>query len=193
MRAEIISLLLLLVSIIGTPGPNNTLLAVSGLQRGYMQTLPLLLAINFGVVSVIALSTLGASSMQEQIMVHANLLSSIGAIALIYIGIASWPKTCAEGSEVKMVSPLLMAILQIVNPKIWMIAVSVVTTFSISLQATTICLLTLVCGLTLNSLWVLSGKVVSSSLNQLSSQAVSKLGAVLIIGIGLKILLTDLV
>ncbi len=189
MNTELISLTLLLVSIIGTPGPNNTILAISGVQHGYIKTLPLLISVNLGVVSVITLSAIGASSIQEQVNAYSEVLATIGALVLVYIGISSWPRQHNKRNETKRTSPILLAFMQLVNPKIWVIAMSIITTFSTSLPLVAICFLTLVCGLIFNSLWVFSGMVAGRKFHQLSSVNVSKIGAIAIAGIGLKILL----
>ncbi len=182
MQAEFILLLVTLITIIGTPGPNNFVLFSLGLKEGYRGAVPTLLAINFGVVLVVMLSAIGAVFIAELLPNLERYFIWISFIVLCFIAFRMWPRGNVPSKESKAVMREQVAglfLFQFVNPKIWIIAVGVIATFHAKLSLPLICITTLTVGLCLNSLWTLAGRYLGK-FSTVSGDSVSRISSVLI-------------
>lgn len=184
MQYELIALITMLTSVIGTPGPNNIVLFASGLGRGYRRTLPLLLAINAGVTGIVFVAYLGASYISKWIPIIEEYLVWIAFTFLIYMAYSMWPKAekvATERRDDEAALPALnMFFFQIFNPKIWVIALGVISTFHATVDLLTICIATLVVGIVWNSLWVIMGGI-ANSISDTSERNISKAGSLLML------------
>ncbi|WP_271270776.1 LysE family translocator [Aliamphritea hakodatensis] len=183
MQYELVALIAMLTSVIGTPGPNNIVLFASGLGRGYRRTLPLLLAINAGVTGIVFAAYLGASYLSKWIPVIEEYLVWVAFTFLIYMAYSMWPKneTVATEKRDEVTLPALnMFFFQVFNPKIWVIALGVISTFHATVDLLTICIVTLIVGIVLNSLWVIMGGI-ANSISDTSERNISKTGSLLML------------
>lgn len=113
-----------------TPGPNNVMLTTSGLIFGMARTWPHILGIPFGVaVQLVAVGAgLGAVFAVEP-RIHIA-LKAVGAVYLLWLAHKLWRAAeVPDASLAKPVSFLEAAAFQFVNPKAWLIAVTVVAGF----------------------------------------------------------------
>ncbi len=189
--SSIVVLVLVLASIIGTPGPNNTLLLLCGLQQGFKKAIPLLIAINLGAISMVAVSLSATHLIKEFIVSFAEYLNLLSALLLFYLGYALWPKAKTENKQANffeenspqnqskfIINPIQLYFFQFINPKIWMASLSVIASFQEKLSVFTILIIMSIIGFALNTLWVISGIFVKQMTLNLSHQTISKIGAI---------------
>lgn len=111
-----------------TPGPNNTLLLHSGAHHGYRKSLPHLLGITLGMIPLFYLVGTFLSQIQLRFPHVQSILFAISGAYILFLSIkiASAPQP-GEGSN-RNQSPWSIshaAAFQWLNPKVWMMAVSV--------------------------------------------------------------------
>ena len=115
-----------------TPGPNNVMLASSGLNFGFRRSMPHLLGVNLGFTLMIFLVGIGLGSVFQQVPELYTVLKYAGAAYLLYL---AW-KIANSGSmedgdaRGKPFTFLQAAAFQWVNPKAWVMAVGVVATYT---------------------------------------------------------------
>ncbi|KGD93747.1 membrane protein [Achromobacter sp. RTa] len=115
-----------------TPGPNNVMLASSGLNFGFRRSMPHLLGVNLGFTLMIFLVGIGLGSVFQQVPQLYTVLKYAGAAYLLYL---AW-KIANSGSmddgetRGKPFTFLQAAAFQWVNPKAWVMAVGVVATYT---------------------------------------------------------------
>ncbi len=118
-----------------TPGPNNMLLTTSGANFGFMKTIPLMLGIMFGMQIMLLLVAFGVGNLIILYPALHMLLKIAGSAYLLWL---AWKITTAayESLEVKnqpeKTLPLWQgALLQLVNPKAWLMSLGAVASFSL--------------------------------------------------------------
>ena len=113
-----------------TPGPNNLMLTTSGLIFGMARTWPHILGIPVGVaVQLVAVGAgLGAAfALEPRIQVA---LKAVGTLYLLWLASRLWRAAAMRDVEIaRPVTFLQAAAFQFVNPKAWLIAVTVVAAF----------------------------------------------------------------
>lgn len=113
-----------------TPGPNNVMLTTSGLIFGMARTWPHILGIPFGVAVqlIVVGSGLGAVfALEPRIQ---TVLKVVGTAYLLWMAWKLWRAgEMPDASLARPVSFFQAAAFQFVNPKAWLIAVTVVATF----------------------------------------------------------------
>lgn len=113
-----------------TPGPNNLMLTTSGLVFGMARTWPHILGIPFGVA--VQLMSVGAGlgavfALEPRIQIF---LKIIGTAYLLWLAYKLWRAAeMPDASLAKPVSFFQAAAFQFVNPKAWLIAVTVIAAF----------------------------------------------------------------
>ncbi|MGF1691534.1 LysE family translocator [Photobacterium kagoshimensis] len=131
----IVSLITFAVTMTGTPGPNNLMVTASGANFGYRRTVPHMLGIGCGLVSMILLVAAGLGVIFVQVPILHDGLRWLGSGYLLYlawkIGVSSSGLTDTE-QEAKPMSFMAAAIFQYVNPKAWMMSVTAISTFTFS-------------------------------------------------------------
>lgn len=150
-----------------TPGPNNIMLASSGMNFGYRRSLPHLVGIFSGFGLLLALCTIGVGALYESYPILRQILRVLSAGYLIYL---SYKIATAGGTELKNSGKPLTwfqaASFQFVNPKAWVMSLTFVSSFvpnlgSIWLEVAFV----LVVGMGINfpctSVWVLFGKAMA--------------------------------
>ncbi|KRC70255.1 hypothetical protein ASE30_17380 [Achromobacter sp. Root83] len=115
-----------------TPGPNNVMLASSGLNFGFRRSLPHLLGVNLGFTLMIFLVGLGLGSVFQQVPELYTVLKYAGAAYLLYLAwkIANSGRMDEGQARGKPFTFLQAAAFQWVNPKAWVMAVGVVATYT---------------------------------------------------------------
>ena len=113
-----------------TPGPNNAMLAASGIKFGFKRTLPHLIGIPCGHIVQISLVCLGLGKIFQIYPYIQEVLKYVCAAYLCYLGY----KIIGSFSEHKKDSsrPLKLyeaALFQFVNPKAWTVAIMVASGF----------------------------------------------------------------
>ena len=113
-----------------TPGPNNAMLAASGIKFGFKRTLPHLIGIPCGHVVQISLVCLGLGKIFVMYPHIQEVLKYVCAAYLLYLGykiIGSFSEHQKDSSR-----PLKLyeaALFQFVNPKAWTVAIMVASGF----------------------------------------------------------------
>ena len=115
-----------------TPGPNNVMLAASGLNFGFRRSMPHLLGVTLGFTLMIFLVGVGLGSVFQQVPQLYTVLKYVGAAYLLYL---AWKIANSGGMEDGAVSGKPMTFLQAaafqwVNPKAWVMAVGVIATYT---------------------------------------------------------------
>lgn len=115
-----------------TPGPNNVMLASSGLNFGFRRSLPHLLGVNLGFTLMIFLVGIGLGSVFQQTPALYSVLKYAGAAYLLYLAwkIANSGALDEGEARGKPFTFLQAAAFQWVNPKAWVMAVGVVATYT---------------------------------------------------------------
>lgn len=133
-----------------TPGPNNVMLAASGLNFGFRRSMPHLLGVNLGFTLMIFLVGVGLGSVFQQVPQLYTVLKYVGAAYLLYL---AWKIANSGGMEDGAVSGKPMTFLQAaafqwVNPKAWVMAVGVIATYTPQAGFfSNLVIATLVCGI----------------------------------------------
>ena len=148
-----------------TPGPNNVLLAASGIRFGFKKTLPHILGIHFGVYALVVLCGLGL----RQILLTAPeallLLKVFGTGYLLYLAWKILGFTLPDQHDEDVASPMTLSqaiVFQFSNPKAWMMATTGLN-ISLALNDSMFTAVLLLCagfatlGLLCNFTWVLMG------------------------------------
>jgi threonine/homoserine/homoserine lactone efflux protein len=126
------------VSMAGTPGPNNAMLASSGSLWGFRRTVPHMLGVSIGFPLMLIAVAAGAGDLLLHHAAVMTLMRWLGAAYLLYLAwkIASvLPEPAADHARVETatrrpMSFLQAALFQWVNPKAWLITLSALATLT---------------------------------------------------------------
>lgn len=116
-----------------TPGPNNTMLLASGVNFGFVRTIPHMLGIGAGFFSLLLGVGLGLGALITSVPVIHLFLKVAGGAYLLWI---AWKigtsRTLSEGgsSGLKPMSFLQAAAFQWMNPKAWVMAITAMSAYS---------------------------------------------------------------
>jgi threonine/homoserine/homoserine lactone efflux protein len=114
-----------------TPGPNNTMLLASGVNHGFVRTIPHILGVSLGFgVMVFAVGS-GLGSLFLAFPVLHTVLRWAGAAYLLWLAwkIANSGAMDGETATAKPLTFLEAAVFQWVNPKCWLMATGAITTY----------------------------------------------------------------
>lgn len=113
-----------------TPGPNNLMLATSGLTFGFRRTVPHMAGILSGVAALIVLCGLGLGKVfqaEPQLQVA---LKIVGSGYLLYLAARLWRAgSLQESGDARPLGFWAAVMFQFVNPKALVMAVTVVSAF----------------------------------------------------------------
>lgn len=111
-----------------TPGPNNIMLASSGLTFGFRRTIPHMLGVNLGFTLMLVLVGLGLGTMFQQLPWLYTVLKYAGAMYLLYLAwkIAMSGPLESGAQRGRPFTFMQAALFQWVNPKAWVMAVGVI-------------------------------------------------------------------
>jgi len=117
-----------------TPGPTNILVLGHGARFGLRATLPLVLGASLAAALIVLLVGLGLGEALQRYPRVQQAMSLLGALWLSWL---AWQLLRSAAQSFKAASathrelgPLGAALLQLVNPKVWMMAVAVVSVFA---------------------------------------------------------------
>lgn len=115
-----------------TPGPNNIMLASSGLVFGFRRTVPHIFGISFGCALMLVLSGLGLGALFVAWPVLRWVVRIFGAVYLGWLAVRLWQSGGVERRE--GAHPLTFfqaAAFQFVNPKAWAITMPAIASFTV--------------------------------------------------------------
>jgi threonine/homoserine/homoserine lactone efflux protein len=115
-----------------TPGPNNTMLLASGVNFGFLRTIPHALGISLGFMLLVVAVGLGLGEIFTAAPWTYTALRWIGAAYLLYLAwcIATSGRMSEAGEHGGTPMTFLgAAAFQWVNPKAWVMAVGAITTY----------------------------------------------------------------
>ncbi|OOV86550.1 hypothetical protein BTA35_0213195 [Oceanospirillum linum] len=126
---------LFVLSTAGTPGPNNIILTATGARFGFRKSLPGVYGIIFGTASQIVMVAAGLGILFQQWPILHTLLKMAGGAYLVWLAwkILRSPvqeMSVEEGQE--PVGFIQMALFQYLNPKAWVMNLSMVSAFSVA-------------------------------------------------------------
>ncbi len=115
-----------------TPGPTNILVLTNSQHFGVRATLPALLSACVAASAIVLISGAGAGEMLHQYPLVRQVMSWAGVLWLSWM---SWQLFCAPAANVSRdthtrFTARAAALLQIINPKTWMMALAVVSLFA---------------------------------------------------------------
>ncbi|WP_312937121.1 LysE family translocator [Stutzerimonas nitrititolerans] len=149
-----------------TPWPTNILVLGHGARFGLRATLPLVLGASLAAALIVLLVGLGLGEALQRYPRVQQAMSLLGALWLSWL---AWQllRSAAQSFEAasathRELGPLGAALLQLVNPKVWMMAVAVVSVFAAgsadkALRVAQLSLVFLLMTLPCMSVWALLG------------------------------------
>lgn len=148
-----------------TPGPNNFMLLSSGLTFGYRRTLPHIVGVMAGFPIMIIAVGLGMGTVFQLYPLFYDILKVVGITYLLWMAwkIATSSASMGKDNEVKKPFTLVQAMLfQWVNPKAWVMVITVMGSFITSkenafLQVLIISFTYLFIGVLSTNFWALGG------------------------------------
>jgi len=163
----IITSLPFLASMGFTPGPNNILVASSGVNFGFRATMPHILGVTFGYPLMLLLVGEGTAKIFTEVPQVHNALKYLCIAYLMYL---AWRIACAPimtGESRRTAKPLTFlqaAAFQWINGKGWVVALSAVATYTVvnatlTLQVLALAALALLVTLASVTCWTLFGAV----------------------------------
>lgn len=115
-----------------TPGPNNMMIMASGLNHGFMRSLPHLAGICCGFVFMVFATGVGMHAVFDAVPQLQVVLKYVGAAWMVWLAwkLANAAPMGKDGkSSSKPMSFIGAAAFQWVNPKAWVMAVGAVTSY----------------------------------------------------------------
>ncbi|CAM5774097.1 protein AmbA [Labrys miyagiensis] len=115
-----------------TPGPNNTMLLVSGANFGFGPTIPHLLGVNLGFSAMVLAVGLGAGGIFTVFPLLHEILRYGGALYLLYLAwrIATAGGIGGDDAAARPMGFLQAAAFQWINPKAWIMGVGAVAAYT---------------------------------------------------------------
>lgn len=115
-----------------TPGPNNMMLFASGVNFGFRRTIPHMLGIGAGFLSLLIAVGLGLGALLQTVPLLYTALKFAGGLYLLWI---AWKigssRSLSDGeARAQPMSFLAAAAFQWVNPKAWVMAVTAMATYT---------------------------------------------------------------
>lgn len=166
-----IALILFCISTSITPGPNNLTLLISGLNNGIRKSLPAFLGIAVGFVFMLVIMGLGLGSVFILYPKLHLLVKVCGSVYMLYMAfkIINSSTSIQTGDAPKALKFYQTFIYQWVNPKAFLMSISVFATFTLVNQpiVSQVFLITLVYFLVLLPcilVWLLGGAYLKSIL-----------------------------
>ena len=147
-----------------TPGPNNLMLAASGMQFGLRRTLPHILGIHLGLYSLVLMACVGINQLLLKTPGVLLFLRVFGSVYLLYLAwkIVGLTLVASQEPNARPLTILQAGIFQFANPKAWIMSTSAMALAipligSANKAALALCLTWASVGLLCNCIWVLGG------------------------------------
>ncbi len=158
-----------------TPGPNNFMLAASGMNYGYRRTVPHMLGVAVGFCSLMLLCMLGVGAVFQTFPALQFALKTLAALYLLYLAYQmarealSQPSGADGTNETPARKPMSFtqaALFQYINPKAWVMGITSTATFLpaaalLSEKTALIVLAVLFIGVPCIIIWTLFGTVIA--------------------------------
>ena len=126
-----IPLLILCIVQSGTPGPNNIMLTASGKNFGYAKTIPHMLGVVLGFLSLIIVFGLGLTVIFSKYPIIQFVLRIVGSIYLLYLSYRIYSSVNTEDlSKSKPITFMESSLFQYVNPKGVMMAITTISIYT---------------------------------------------------------------
>ncbi len=128
---SLLALLGIVMASAWTPGPNNMMLAASGVNYGFRATLPHVFGVALGFGFMIFTISLGLGSVFIRFPILHEILRWGGAIMLVWVAwkIATAKRPGEAGVATKPFTFLQAAAFQWINPKAWIMCISISAQF----------------------------------------------------------------
>ena len=145
-----------------TPGPNNMMLVASGAHHGYRRTLPAILGISSGNALLTFATCVGLGAVFVRWPLLHDVLRLAGTLYMLVLAWRLAGSSVAQDRPPERVRFWQGALLQLVNPKSWVRAVTIASVFmptqlSIPAGALFVSAVGAVIGLPCVSMWALFG------------------------------------
>ena len=126
-----IPLLILCIVQSGTPGPNNIMLTASGKNFGYIKSIPHMLGVVLGFLSLIIVFGLGLTVIFSKYPIIQFVLRIVGSIYLLYLSYRIYTSVNTEDlSKSKPITFMESSLFQYVNPKGVMMAITTISIYT---------------------------------------------------------------
>jgi len=114
-----------------TPGPNNLMLAASGVGFGLRRTLPHIAGVSVGFVLLLITCGLGVGALLTGLDGSGVVLKFVGSGYLVYLAwtLRAGAVESDPGSSARPMSLLGAAAFQFINPKAWLMALTCIGVF----------------------------------------------------------------
>jgi len=128
---NLLALLGIIMASAWTPGPNNMMLAASGVNYGFRATMPHVLGVALGFGFMIFTISLGLGGVFIRFPVLHEVLRWGGALLLVWVAwkIATAKRPGEAGAATKPFTFLQAAAFQWINPKAWIMCISISAQF----------------------------------------------------------------
>jgi threonine/homoserine/homoserine lactone efflux protein len=116
-----------------TPGPSNVLLLASGVNFGFLRSIPLVLGISMGFLTMVLLVGLGLGELLQRLPVAGTVLKVACGAYVLWLAwkiARSAAVTLDRAAAAAPISFLQAALFQLVNPKAWAVALVVTVTYT---------------------------------------------------------------
>ena len=160
-----------------TPGPNNLLLAHSGMRFGFRRTLPALAGVYLGCALLLAVCGIGIASLLDAMPSARALMGVLGGAYLGWIAVKMLRATWTVAGDDKPVTLKAATALQLVNPKLWWMCAFTIARFaptSSSSPEAVVIVATIFMACTVPSLFAYT--LLGSSLNRLAESGAARRG-----------------
>lgn len=154
-----------------TPGPNNVMLTASGMNFGYLRTLPHIFGIMTGFQVLILLCACGVGAIYQAFPQIKMVLKILGSVYLVYLAykIYTSGRVGLQAKAEKTVRPLNFFEafgFQFINPKGVVFSFAAISLLPVNLSFMNLCLIILATGMISSSIschvWVVFGKLIAA-------------------------------
>ena len=115
----------------GTPGPNNIMLTASGKNFGYIKTIPHMLGVVLGFLTLLAVLSLGLITIFNQYPIVQTVLKYIGACYLLYLAYRIYSSDNKDDSlKSRPLTFIEVTLFQYVNPKGIMMGITTISIYT---------------------------------------------------------------
>jgi len=161
-----------------TPGPNNIMLASSGVNFGFKRTIPHFMGVYLGFLIMLAIVCFGLGQIFVQVPLLQTIMKYLGSAYLLYLAWRIF--NAGETTSSKAGRPLSFleaALFQYINPKAWILASTIPAVFATGSEITPLDIALLVGGHAAVSfpailVWVILGTQLRRLLSSVKSRKI---------------------
>ena len=115
----------------GTPGPNNIMLTASGKNFGFIKTIPHMLGVVLGYLTLLTVLSLGLITIFDQYPIVQEILKYIGACYLLYLAYRIYSSDNeSDSSKSRPLTFIEVTLFQYVNPKGIMMGITTISIYT---------------------------------------------------------------